>query len=61
MISLRTLAYVFVASGSMLLAAVQAVGGSLEFETGAVGLDDTTLSAAPEATRAPAAAPVARP
>ena len=57
MISLRTLAYVVVATGSMLLAAVQAVGGSLAFETGAVGLDDTTLSAAPDAPRAAAAPP----
>ena len=58
MTSLRTLAYIVVAAGSMLLAAVQAVGGSLAVEVGAVGLDDTVLSAAPDAQR-PAATPVA--
>ena len=58
MTTLRTLAYVVVAVGSMLLAAVQAVGGSLAVETAGVGLDEAVLAAPQEAQR-PAPAPLA--
>ena len=58
MTSLRTLAYLVVAAGSMLLAAVQAVGGSLAVETAGVGLDETVFAAPQEAQR-PAAPPLA--